>query len=107
MIGLDLVEIKRFKQLKRTFAVLQKAFTSRELDYCFAFKDPTPHLAGLFAAKEAVAKALNGQAVVYEIEIRHEKNGKPKVWRKNKYDKKMAVSITHTEEIAAAIAIQL
>ena len=107
MIGLDIVDISRFRKLKRTSAVLEKAFTSRELDYCFAFKDPAPHLAGLFAAKEAVAKALNGQAVVYEIEIRQEKNGQPKVWRKNKQDKKMAISITHTEEIAAAIAIKL
>ena len=107
MIGLDIVDISRFRKLKRTAAVLEKTFTSRELDYCFAFKDPAPHLAGLFAAKEAVAKSLDGQAVVYEIEIRHEKSGKPTVWQKNKQDKKIAVSITHTDTIAAAIAIKL
>ena len=107
MIGLDIVDISRFRKLKRTAVVLQKAFTSRELDYCFAFKDSAPHLAGLFAAKEAVAKALDGQAVVYEIEIRHNKNGKPTVWRENKHDKKIAVSITHTDAIAAAIVIKL
>lgn len=107
MIGLDLVAIKRFKQLKRTSVVLQKGFTKRELDYCFAFKDPAPHLAGLFAAKEAVAKALDEKVVVYEIEIRHDKNGKPQVWRKNKKDKKITVSITHTDTIAAAIALRI
>lgn len=107
MIGLDIVEVKRFKHLKRSAAVLQKAFTKRELDYCFSFKDPSPHLAGLFAAKEAVAKVLDGQAVVYEIEIWHTAGGKPTVWQKNKENKKIAISIAHTDTIAAAVAIKL
>ncbi len=107
MIGLDVMEVKRFKNIKRTAAVLQKAFSGRELNYCFSYKDPAPHLAGLFAAKEAVAKALDGQAVVYEIEIRHTVVGKPMVWQKNKQNKKMAVSISHTDQIAVAIALQI
>lgn len=107
MIGLDLVEIERFKQFKKTDTFLIKNFTQGELDYCFSFKDPAPHLAGLFAAKEAVAKAITEKVVVYEIEIRHADNGRPTIWQKNKENKKIAVSITHTDKIAAAIALQV
>lgn len=107
MIGLDITDVSRFKKLKRTAAILQKTFTRQELDYCFGFSDAAPHLAGLFAAKEAVAKAILGKVVVYEIEIRHAANGQPLVWRKNKQDKKITVSITHTDTIAAAVALQV
>lgn len=106
MIGIDVVDVSRFKGLKRTAPLLQKVFTKLELDYCFSFKDSSTHLAGLFAAKEAVAKALDGQAVVYEIEIRHTVGGKPMVWQKNKENKKMAVSISHTDQLAVAVALR-
>lgn len=107
MIGVDLVEVSRFKSLKRSAAFLQKVFTKRELDYCFSFKDPAPHLAGNFAAKEAVAKALNGKTIVYEIEIRHMVQGRPLVWQKNKQNKKIAISISHTDTLAVSIALKL
>src|SRR5690242_10703995 len=36
----------------------RRLFTTEELAYCRAFKDPIPHLAARFAAKEAASKAL-------------------------------------------------
>jgi holo-[acyl-carrier protein] synthase len=36
----------------------RRLFTADELAYCRGFKDPLPHLAARFAAKEAASKAL-------------------------------------------------
>ncbi len=37
---------------------LQRIFTEGEIAYCTRRRDPVPHLAGRFAAKEAAMKAL-------------------------------------------------
>ncbi len=59
-LGTDLVRIERF----RTFvadektALLGRLFTLGEREYAFAKKDPAPHLAARFAAKESCLKAF-------------------------------------------------
>jgi holo-[acyl-carrier protein] synthase len=59
-LGVDLVRISRFGTLlqKRKQTVLERLFTPAELAYSLAKKDPSPHLAARFAAKEAFLKAL-------------------------------------------------
>lgn len=107
-IGVDTVEISRFKKLakNRDDLFFTKTFTSSELDYCFSFKDPAPHLAGSFAAKEAVAKALDASKQFFgEIEIRHTKTGAPVTYKSGKKMKGISVSITHTKAVATAVAI--
>ena len=106
-LGLDLIETIRFKSFKNKNAVfLKKVFNDQELKYCFSFRDPAPHLSGIFAAKEAVVKALGAKNVsVLDIEVRHDKRGKPEVFIKNKLRKDMLISISHMEKIACAVAI--
>ena len=55
-VGVDIIEIKRFTPFKKdkNSRFLLNNFTSKERAYCFSYKDPLPHLAGTFAAKEAV-----------------------------------------------------
>lgn len=59
-LGTDLVRVERF----RTFVTADKAallgrlFTLAERQYAFAKKDPAPHLAARFAAKESCLKAF-------------------------------------------------
>ena len=59
-LGTDLARIERF----RTFvadektALLGRLFTLGEREYAFAKKDPAPHLAARFAAKESCLKAF-------------------------------------------------
>jgi holo-[acyl-carrier protein] synthase len=59
-IGLDATEIERvartYERYGRRF--LERVFTAGEIAYCLRRKDPVPHLAGRFAAKEAAMKAL-------------------------------------------------
>lgn len=58
-IGIDAVEIERFRQaLERTASLKDRLFTADELSYVQPQVDPSASLAARFAAREAVMKAL-------------------------------------------------
>jgi holo-[acyl-carrier protein] synthase len=59
-IGIDLVKSDRVKSAVEKWdkRFLNRIFTPAEQDYAFAHKIPYLHLAGRFAVKEAVLKAL-------------------------------------------------
>jgi holo-[acyl-carrier protein] synthase len=59
-IGIDVVQVARIVQALERFGPRMEArlFTDGELAYCRGHKDPLPHLAARFAAKEAASKAL-------------------------------------------------
>ena len=59
-IGIDIIEVDRVQRAceRHGDRFLNRIFTAEELEYCFRMKNPYPHLAGRFAAKEAVAKAF-------------------------------------------------
>lgn len=106
-VGIDIVDVARFKKFnsKTSDSFLKKVFFEKEIEYCFSYKDSAPHLAGIFSAKEAVSKALGVKLFPFsEIEIRHEKDGKPVVFHKGK-KLSVNISITHTDKVAAAIAV--
>ncbi|QTX05458.1 holo-ACP synthase [Agromyces archimandritae] len=69
-IGVDVVDIARFeRQLERTPALLERLFAESE-------RDRKAHsLAGRFAAKEALIKALGGPAFVRWHDMRVEQDG--------------------------------
>lgn len=107
-IGVDMVDISRFDiSTDRDGRFLSNVFSKKELDYCFSFKNPGIHLAGTFVAKEAVFKALGRDDIILTgIEIRRGKNGCPKVWIKNRLQKSIEVSISHTSKMAIAMALK-
>lgn len=59
-LGTDLARVERFRAFveKKKTALLERLFTLGELEYALAKKDPAPHLAGRFAAKESCLKAF-------------------------------------------------
>jgi holo-[acyl-carrier protein] synthase len=59
-IGVDVVKVERLVQSLERFGHRMEArlFTEGELEYCKRHKDPLPHLAARFAAKEAAFKAI-------------------------------------------------
>ena len=106
-VGIDIIEVKRFKEVSRAKNThkLSKFFSKREIEYCLLHKDSSVHFAGMFAAKEAISKALGtAQFPFIEIEIRHLKNGAPVAYFKNK-KLPISLSISHTKDLATAIAI--
>jgi len=60
-IGTDLVEVARVARAYERFGerLLERVFTAEEAAYCVARTDCACALAGRFAAKEAVVKALS------------------------------------------------
>ncbi|MDO8492541.1 MAG: 4'-phosphopantetheinyl transferase superfamily protein [bacterium] len=108
-VGIDIVETSRFLSFKknRDSHFLLNNYGKEELDYCFSFKNPVPHLAGTFAAKEAVFKALARDDILLSlIRIKRGKNRQPVVWIKNTLQKSIMVSISHIEKIAVAVAVK-
>jgi holo-[acyl-carrier protein] synthase len=59
-LGTDLARIERFRRFifENKSALLGRLFTLGEREYASAKKDPAPHLAARFAAKEACLKAF-------------------------------------------------
>ena len=59
-LGTDLARVKRFRRfvVDNKAALLGRLFTLAEREYAFAKKDPAPHLAARFAAKESCLKAF-------------------------------------------------
>ena len=108
-IGIDLAEAKRFRSLikQKKMDSLRKLFSQHELDYCLSYKDPGPHLAGTFAAKEAIQKALGDfSCPPAMLEIRRNESGKPEVWHKGKHLRRLLISISHSVDTAVAIAFK-
>ena len=106
-IGIDVVDIERFKlSLDRTPSLLEKLFTDNER------AKPLQSLAARFAAKEALAKALNaGKGLSWhEAEIINLESGKPAFLFRGEIaeivDGAMVhVSLSHDAGIASAIVI--
>ena len=82
-LGTDLARIERFRAFvvdKKT-ALLGRLFTLGEREYAFAKKDPAPHLAARFAAKESCLKAfgsgLRGGITWQDMEVVPDELGRP------------------------------
>jgi holo-[acyl-carrier protein] synthase len=115
-VGTDIIEIERIKVAieRHGSRFLDRLFTEKEQSYCGRYKDPTPHYAGRFAAKEAILKALgtglHAEMTWKEIEIVNDLQGKPEVQLSARLKASLAVaqiflSISHCESYATATAI--
>jgi phosphopantetheine--protein transferase-like protein len=109
-VGIDAIEIKRFREKplnKENASFYHSIFTKSELLYCTKYSDPYPHIAGIFAAKESVLKCLNRPIKMIEIEISHNRAGKPSlaIHSRKKKAVQTRISITHTKSIAVAVAV--
>ncbi len=115
-LGNDIIEIDRVKSAHQEHgeAFLNRLFTEREQAYCKSCQDPYPRLAGRFAAKEAIAKALGsgfGAELSWkDIEILPDDKGKPVVHlsgtiKEEHADSQILVSISHCKEYASAVAV--
>jgi holo-[acyl-carrier protein] synthase len=115
--GVDLIEINRFKKLNPAIRkrFIKRVYTSAEEFIC---ADRNESLAGRFAAKEAVAKALGtGIGLVHwqDIEIVENEMRQPQV-KLHGQGQKIAdemglqlwsISITHTDEMAMAFVVAI
>jgi holo-[acyl-carrier protein] synthase len=120
--GIDIVETARIRKLVEEHGerFLERVYTPLEREYCARnTKRYFEHLAGRFAAKEAVLKVLGtgwrGGIAWTDIEIRPEASGQPKVYLSGESLRiaselgisRWHVSISHIETHATASAIGL
>lgn len=113
-VGVDLIEIERIRgALARFDGFRERCFTVAEQAYCDGKPNPAQHYAGRFAGKEAVGKAL-GCGVHFtwkEIEIVGRPkpgvvlSGRTKAWAERVGAGRIELSMTHSRELAAAIAV--
>ncbi len=115
-IGNDIIEIDRIRKSidVHGLRLLSKLFTTKEQDYCLTHKDPVPHFAGRFSAKEAVVKALGTgfgeHASWLDFEILNNAHGKPSVHFSLEMEKRLEgtsvlISISHCQLYVTAFAI--
>jgi holo-[acyl-carrier protein] synthase len=112
-VGVDIIEIERIRKALERPGFRERCFTTAEQEYCESRADPAQSYAARFAGKEAVGKAL-GCGINFtwkDVEI----VGRPKpgvrlsgrtaAFAEQVRAGAIDLSMTHSREIAAAIAV--
>lgn len=115
-IGIDLAKIPRVRKVVERWSdrFLRRVFTEEEIAYCRRRRDPIPHFAARFAAKEAALKALGTGlrmgARWRELEVRRERgeaptmvlSGRCRAIALAKGARRILLSLTHDGDYAVA-----
>ena len=118
-VGVDLVKIPRMREVIARWdeRFLRRVFTEQEIAYCRARRDPVPHFAARFAAKEAGMKALGTGLRLgvkwRELEVRRERgqaptmvlHGRSRALALAKGGDRVLLSLTHDGDYAMAQAM--
>jgi holo-[acyl-carrier protein] synthase len=118
-IGVDLVRIPRMREVIARWdeRFLRRVFTEEEIAYCRARRDPVPHFAARFAAKEAGMKALGTGLRLgvkwRELEVRRERgsaptlilHGRSREIGVSRGGRRMLLALTHEGDYALAQAL--
>jgi holo-[acyl-carrier protein] synthase len=111
-VGVDIVDLARIRSVYERFGqtFMKKILTEAEMLQCLSKPDPVASLAGRFAAKEAVSKALgsgiSGRLTWQSIEVLNDKTGKPGVTlHLADLSCRVSLSIAHDQHSAVAVAL--
>ena len=112
-VGIDLLDIGRLEHaLERRPRLAERLFTDAEREYAAGRPRPGMHLAARFCAKEAVAKALgltgwsfrDVEVVATDAAPELRLSGTVAA-RAAELGGELAISLTHTDDVAGAVAI--
>jgi holo-[acyl-carrier protein] synthase len=104
-VGIDIVEVARIAEAAQKPGFVERILTVRERE---VIRTPL-RIAGRWAAKEAIAKAVGLHLSWHDVEILPADDGKPVVeihhaeWNTQAF--RIHVSITHEKGHAAAVAV--
>lgn len=119
-VGIDLVAVSRVEKLlaRSGDRAWERLLLPGERAYCESMAVPARHVAARLAAKEAVFKALQGTEDARgigwrEIEVVRDGHGRPSVELHGRAAARMRemggravlLSLTHTDDLAAALAV--
>jgi holo-[acyl-carrier protein] synthase len=115
--GIDLIEIGRIERAAARHGerFYRRFFTQQEIDFC---QGRAASLAGRFAVKEAVAKALGtgiGDFNWTDVEVVCDGRGKPELQLHNRAERlarqkglrTWSISLSHTDTLAVGLAVAL
>jgi len=108
--GVDITEVRRIRAAAEKWGndFLRRVFTEPELKQAKSKASLYQHLAGRFAAKEAVFKAAGDSSLSWQdIQISNDKTGKPVCLFLNGKGKhtNVCISISHVKTYAVASAV--
>jgi len=118
-VGIDIIEVARIAASLEKFGHRfgERILSRDETEYCLAHGSPAPFVAARFAAKEAISKAFGTGIGAHlgwqDMEIGHRVSGEPYVILHGKgkklYEarkgKNIFISISHTKDYAAVVAV--
>lgn len=115
-IGIDIADVARFQRLMDQYGprLVRRVLGPGEAEIFARRRDRAPFLAGRFAAKEAVIKALgkylSTRPPYSHIEILNDQAGRPEVRLPDALSRQLAhvrieVSISHEQQFAVGLAI--
>jgi len=118
-VGIDLVRISRVRGILDRWAdrFVRRVLSAQETAYCRSRRDPAPHVAARFAAKEATLKALGTGLRMgvnwRELEVHRERgqpptmtlHGRCRAIAEAKGGREVLLSLTHDGEYAMAQAM--
>jgi holo-[acyl-carrier protein] synthase len=117
--GIDIIEVARIASSYEKFGerFVNRILLPDEITYCLSHKKPAPFLAARFAAKEAISKAFGtgiGTSLGWrDMEICRKDSGEPfvilhgkgKILFETRGAKQLLISLSHTQNYAAATAV--
>jgi holo-[acyl-carrier protein] synthase len=117
--GIDITEVSRIASAIARYGerFLNRVFTAREIAYCKSKKNSNERFAARFAAKEAAMKAIGTGLRLgvtwHDVEVGREPGGRPTLifsgqaaeFAAKLGTKRVALSLTHTEDTAMAQVI--
>jgi holo-[acyl-carrier protein] synthase len=117
--GIDIIEVARIAASYEKFGerFVNRILLPDEIAYCLQHRKPAPFLAVRFAAKEAISKSFGTGICAklgwQDMEICRKESGEPfvvlhgkgKILFESRGAKALHISLSHTENYAAATAI--
>ena len=104
-LGIDIVEIARIAEAMKNPRFVEKILTPAEREYCTS----PLKVAGRWAAKEAIAKAVGLHLSWQDVEILPDEIGQPRAKVASRHFDpvrlKLKVSISHEKSNAVAVAV--
>ncbi len=118
-LGMDITEVARVAASLERFgdSFLKRILHPEEIAYCRNYQSPAQYVAVRFAAKEAISKAfgtgIGAQLGWHDLEIRRRDSGEPyvvlhgggKLLFEARGAKQLLISLSHTANYAAAVAV--
>lgn len=103
-IGTDIVEVGRLKEKPELW---NRFLSHKESEYLDKFRVKEEHIAGFWAAKEALVKAINRKDFNFSsVTVAHDENGRPFFeFEGLEIEGILHLSISHEKSFATAVVI--